>query len=225
MDFVMLHGTTQTPACWQPLQTLLHQSGHRTFAADLTAQEDWQAEDYADEVHRQFPETKSPTIIAHSGGGLLTPATAKRLNAGHLVWIGALIPDLTGTTSMLEELEDHGEDMFPPEWFEWSGADLLTEPAITAYFLFHDCNLEQLKFALTTLRLFQPQGAFHQRHRHDDLPPSTVIVPRQDRVIKPEWMCRAAAERLGTTPIEIDGDHCPHIPRAQEIAEIILRRV
>ncbi|MEU0881483.1 alpha/beta hydrolase [Lentzea sp. NPDC005914] len=225
MDFVMLHGTTQTPACWRPLRSILEQQGHRTFAADLTDQPGWQAEDYAEEVHRQFPETDSPTVIAHSGGGLLAPATAKRLDAGHIVWIGALIPDLTGTMSMMEELEDHGEEMFPPEWFQWSGADLLTDQAVSAYFLFHDCDLEQLKFALGTLRLFQPQGAFTQRHHHDDLPKHTVIVPRQDRVIRPEWMCRAAQERLGTSAIEIDGDHCPHIPRAQEIAEIILRRV
>ncbi|MGW6934395.1 alpha/beta hydrolase [Lentzea sp. NPDC054927] len=225
MDFVMLHGTTQTPVCWQPLRTLLEQRGHRTFAADLTDREDWLAEDYADEVARQFPGTENPVVIGHSGGGLLLPATAKRLGARHLVWVGALIADLTGGMSVMEELQDHGEEMFPPEWFGWSGADLLSEPAVSAYFLFHDCDLEQLKFALSTLRLFQPQGAFTQRHRHDDLPDSTVIVPRQDRTIRPEWMCRTALERLGTPAIEIDGDHCPHIPRAQEIAEIILRRV
>ncbi|KJK33143.1 hypothetical protein UK23_47395 [Lentzea aerocolonigenes] len=224
MDFVMLHGTTQTPACWHPLQSILHHEGHRTFAADLTDEDDWQAEDYATEVHRQFPETHTPTIIAHSGAGLLVPATATKLNATHIVWIGALIPDLTGTMSMMEELTHHGEEIFPPEWFQWSGADLLTDQAVSAYFLFHDCDLEQLKFALTTLRLFQPQGAFNQHHKHNNLPRSTVIVPRQDRVIRPDWMCRAAEERLGTQPIEIDGDHCPHIPRAQEIAEIILRR-
>ncbi|MDT7790501.1 MAG: hypothetical protein QOF58_8920 [Pseudonocardiales bacterium] len=220
----MLHGTTQTPACWHPLQSILQQQGHRTFAADLTDEDDWQAEDYATEVHRQFPETESPTIIAHSGAGLLAPATAAKLNATHIVWIGALIPDLTGTMTMMEELNDHGDEIFPPEWFQWSGADLLTDQAVSAYFLFHDCNLEQLKFALTTLRLFQPQGAFNQRHHHDNLPGHTVIVPRHDRVIRPEWMCRAAEERLGTSAIEIDGDHCPHIPRAQEIADIILKR-
>lgn len=221
----MLHGTTQTPACWQPLRTELENHGHRTFAADLTDQPDWQADDYADEVARQFPGTDNPVVIAHSGGGLLLPATAKRLAARHLVWIGALIPDLTGGMSMMEELEDHGTEMFPEEWFEWSGADLLDEQAVSAYFLFHDCDLKQLRFALTTLRLFQPQGAFNQRHHHETLPPSTVIVPRQDRVIKAAWMSRAAQERLGVTAVEIDGDHCPHIPRAQEIAEIILRRV
>lgn len=222
----MLHGTTQTPACWQPLSASLEEHGHRTFAADLpTDRPDWQAEDYAEEVARQFPGTANPVVIAHSGSGLLAPATARRLGARHLVWIGALIADLTGSMSMMEELADHGEEMFPPEWFEWSGADLLAEPAVSAYFLFHDCNLEQLKFALSTLRLFQPQGAFTQRHRHDDLPDSTVIVPGQDRTIRPEWMSRTARERLGVTPIEIDGDHCPHIPRAQEIAEIVLRRV
>ncbi|ANZ42315.1 hypothetical protein BBK82_46765 [Lentzea guizhouensis] len=65
---------------------------------------------------------------------------------------------------------------------------------------------------------------FQQRHHHDDLPESTVVVPRQDRTIRPEWMRRTARERLGVTPVEIDGEHCPHIPRAQELAEIILRR-
>lgn len=222
----MLHGTTQTPVCWQPLRSVLERHGHRTFAADLTGEPEWRAEDYADEVARQFPDARNPVVIGHSGAGLLLPAAAKRLGARHLVWIGALIPDLTGAMSVMEELQDHGEEMFPPEWFEWSGADLRSDPAVSAYFLFHDCDLEQLRFALGTLRLFQPQGAFTQRHRHDgDLSDSTVIVPRQDRTIRPEWMSRTARERLGVTPIEIDGDHSPHIPRAQEIAEIILRRV
>ena len=161
-------------------------------------------------------------VIGHSGAGVLLPAAAKKLNASHLVWIGALIPDLTGSHSPMEELQANGAEMFPPEWFTWGPANLVTEPAISAWFLFHDCNLEQLKFALSTLRLFQPMGPFTQRQKHDDLPQSTVIVPMQDRTIKPEWMSRAAQERLGVTATEIDGDHCPHIARAAQVAEIIL---
>ena len=50
--------------------------------------------------------------------------------------------------SVLDELAaDPG--MFGAEWHSWTG-DLVGAPAETAYFLFHDCDLETLRWALST---------------------------------------------------------------------------
>jgi pimeloyl-ACP methyl ester carboxylesterase len=51
--------------------------------------------------------------------------------------------------------------------------------------------------------------------------PSAYIVCRDDRAVNPEWARRAARERLGVEPVEIDGGHSPFITRPMELAALI----
>ncbi|HEX3787116.1 MAG TPA: alpha/beta hydrolase [Pseudonocardiaceae bacterium] len=224
MDYVLVHGTTQSPAAWQRLAESLRGRGHQVHPVDLPVdQPDLLAADYVRIAVGQVGAAVSePVVVAHSGGGLLSAALGRALHARHLVWLAALVPDLAGGTSLLGELEAAGERMFPDEWRTWSDPVAET-PAISAYFLFHGCDLATLRLALTTLREWRPRALYGESQRIAGLPPSTYVLPREDRTLRPEWMRTIARERLGVEPIEIDGDHCPHISRSELVAEILDR--
>jgi hypothetical protein len=79
MDFVLVHGTTQSPAGWQPLARELALRGHKAFTVDLpTDQPTLGAEDYARLANAQVSgSVEAPVVVAHSGAGLLLPAIAR----------------------------------------------------------------------------------------------------------------------------------------------------
>jgi pimeloyl-ACP methyl ester carboxylesterase len=52
---------------------------------------------------------------------------------------------------------------------------------------------------------------------------SRSIVCRDDRAINPEWVRKAAQERLGVKAIELEGGHSPFLTRPAELARILDR--
>jgi Alpha/beta hydrolase family len=218
MDYVLVHGTTQAPSGWQRVADLLTEHGHQAHAVDLPVdQPDLLADDYARICVDQLPDLAEPVVVAHSGGGLILPALATRLHARHLVWLGAVVPDFTGGRSLLDQITTDVASMFHPEWPRWTGED----PTEAAYFLFHGCDLATLRWALTTLRPWRPVAAYAEPAGPAPTAPSTYVLPRHDRTLTPDWMRAAARERLGVAPIEIDGDHCPHVARSVAVADIL----
>jgi pimeloyl-ACP methyl ester carboxylesterase len=219
MDFVLVHGTTQSPAGWDRVSGSLTERGHRAFAVDLPSdQPDLLAEDYARIAAEQVADdVRDPVVVAHSGGGLVLPALGSRLGARHLVWLAAVIPDFQGGRSLLDQIEADLAGMFGTEWPRWEGED----PTEAAYFLFHSCDLATLRWALGTLRTWRPVAAYGEPAGPAPDMPSTYVLPRDDRTLTPTWMRAAARERLGAAPVEIDGDHCPHVAYSELVATIL----
>jgi pimeloyl-ACP methyl ester carboxylesterase len=178
------------------------------------------ADDYAEIVHAYVADRLDhPVLVAHSGAGLLLPAIAKRLTPSRLVWLAAAIPDFATGRPFVEVIRSES-DLFTEEW------RALREPptadaVLSSYFLFHDCDLATLRWALTTVRLFQPAAVYSEPAPSRPACPSTYVLPREDRILTPAWMRRAAREQLGTTAVEVDGGHCPHVSRPSLIAELI----
>ncbi|WP_410651653.1 alpha/beta fold hydrolase [Amycolatopsis sp. cmx-4-54] len=216
MDFVLVHGTTQSPAGWDRVAKLLTTAGHHAIAVDLLTPVDLPIEGYAQHVREQYDGGR-PVVVAHSGSGVLLPAIAEALDARAMVWVAAYIPDFDGGRS----LRDEAPAVLEPDWI---GVDPTADPAQASEFLFHDCDPETERPALESLRLFNPAVlATHPAGTAPEIP-STVIVPTRDRTLKPEWLRRAARERLGVTAIEIDAGHCPHVSRPAEVAAILTHR-
>ena len=224
MNIVLIHGTTQAPAGWLALRTILTNNGHRVRLVDLPIdQPDLLAEDYADIAATQCGDADAPVVVAHSAGGLVLPAIGRRLNAAHLVWLSATIPDPTGQRSFAEEVSAYGAEMFGSEWLTLREPPT-ADPVVSAYFLFHDCDLQTLRWALSTVRLFYPAAVYNERSpTFDGLAPSTFVLPRQGRSLRPDWMRTTARQRLGVEPVEVDAGHCPHVSRPDVVAEIIER--
>jgi hypothetical protein len=115
---------------------------------DLTARE------YAQLTAEQCGRHEAPIVVGHSAAGLLLPVIGRELGAARLVWLSAVVPD-PGGRSFTEEVEALGDTMFGAEWLALREPPTV-DPLVAAYFLFHDCPLQTLRWALTTLRPFVP---------------------------------------------------------------------
>ena len=221
MDFLLVHGSTQGPGGYDRLAAALQGRGHRTVAADLPVDRpEWTAAQYAEVARGQAAGLTEPVLVVHSAAGVVAPAIAAAVGARHVAWLGAVVPD-PGRSVMDELAADPG--MFGAEWHDWTG-DLAGAPAETAYFLFHDCDLRTLRWALSTTRLWPVRSLFEAPGAAlADLPPSTVVVPTEDRTLTPDWMRRVARDRLKADPIDVPGGHCPHVSRPEQVAALLDR--
>lgn len=224
MDFVFLHGTAQGPGGWQRLTNVLEARGHRTIAVDFPVDRpDMAARDYAAYAAGQVTDMAAPIVVAHSGAGLLLPAAAERLQASHLVWVAAAVPDFAGGASFTEQITRDPELVAGDEWREY-GRLSVEDPVVAAYFGFHDCDLVTLRWAVSTMRLFYPAAVYAEAPPADPpTAPSTYVLARHDRTLRPEWLREIARERLGVEPVEVDGGHFPHVSRPTELADILER--
>ena len=222
MDFVLVHGTTQSPAGWDRLAGELSRRGHSITLIDLpVSQPGWTVADYAREAAAQSGEPAGRrVVVGHSGAGVLLPAIASTTRASAAVWLAAYVPDLAGGQSMAQDIAAHRDAMFHPGWL---GVDPVSNPQLARRFLFHDCDPQTQQWALGTLRLFNPGPAVYQ-HTPEPLPPTVTcsfILPAGDQTLRPVWMRQTARQRLGIQPAEISAGHCPHVSRAGTIATIL----
>jgi pimeloyl-ACP methyl ester carboxylesterase len=148
--------------------------------------------------------------------GVLLPATALAIGGRRQVWLAVFVPD--GIRSFLQEVTPSPADVFN---LEWLGRDPTSDPVLATYFLFHDCDLETLEWALTTLRLLAPKRLYQEPIALAADVPSTYIVASRDRTLRPDWCRREGAHRLGAEIVEIDAGHCPHVSKSEEIAVIL----
>lgn len=157
-------------------------------------------------------------MVAHSAAGCLLPGIARALRATHQVWIAAYVPD--GRHSLQEEARTAAADLFNPEW---PGSDPTADPLLAAYFLFHDCDLATLRWALTTVRRFSPPQLAQEVITLATGIPSTYVVAAQDRTLRPTWCRHQVPARLGAKMVEVDAGHCPHVSHPEEVAAILDR--
>jgi hypothetical protein len=221
-EFVLVHGTTQSPAGWDLLAGELRERGHGVITVEMpTGEPEWTVADYARHAAAQAGEPGGSRVVAgHSGAGVLLPSLAEAVGASAAVWLAAYVPDLVAGQSMLDDIKAHRDEMFNPDWL---GVDPARDPQLALRFLFHDCDQQVQQWALGTLRLFSPGPAVYQ-HAPAPLPAAIVrasIVPAADRTLRPEWMRQAARQRLGIEPTEIDAGHCPHVSQPGRVAEIL----
>ena len=222
MEFVLVHGTTQSPAGWDRLAAALGARGHHVTAIDLPAgRPEGTVGDYAREAAAQAGElTGRRVVVGHSGAGVLLPAIADATQAQAAVWLAAYIPDLADGHSMAEDIAAHRDAIFHADWL---GVDPASDPNLAVRFLFHDCDQPTQQWALGTLRLFNPGPAVYQRPPSPLSPATTCsfILPTGDRTLRPDWMRQAARHRLGTEPVEVNAGHCPHVSQPEAVASIL----
>lgn len=221
VEFVLIHGTTQSSAGWQRLGDELTRLGHQPVTVDLpNNHSEFTVDDYASIAAEQAGRPERRRIaVAHSGSGILLSAIAESIEATAMVWLAAYVPDFGGGRSLIEELESDPAKVFNTDWI---GADPVGDPQLAQRFLFHDCPAETMPWAMRTLRKFVPTAAYGQKP--PPTPPnipSSYILPTADRTLRPDWMRHAAADRLGVSATDIRTGHCPHVANPAAVAAIL----
>jgi pimeloyl-ACP methyl ester carboxylesterase len=217
--FCLVHGSTQNSTGWDLLVVELEKRGHEVVRMNLPADEpDAGGTRYAELIAQAIPAHRDDAlVVAHSASGLFLPLVPAERRVRRIVFLAAIIPQIGKT---FRDQISENKDMFNPEWV---GKDPTKDHPAARDFLFHDCSPEVSNWALTTLRLMFARQAMLEVCPLNSWPdvPSSYIVCSDDRTVRPDWCRRAARERLGVTPFELPGGHCPHVSRPGKLAEML----
>jgi pimeloyl-ACP methyl ester carboxylesterase len=205
--YAFIHGAGDVGWYWHLVVAELRERGHEAVAPDLPCEDDsaglWE---YADSVLDAVGERDEVVVVGQSYGAFTAPLVCDRVPVELLVLVAGMIPA-------------PGER--PDDW--WANAGYQSEggeddDVIATYY--HDVPPE---LAAEALRRERDQSATPGRQpwpleAWPDVP-TRVLLCRDDRLFRPDFMRRVARERLGIVPDEIDGGHCVALSHPKELAE------
>jgi pimeloyl-ACP methyl ester carboxylesterase len=225
MDFVLVHGSYHGAWCWDFLKPELERLGHRVTALDLPIGDpSLGAADYATVVERAIDPAIVPMLVGHSMAGLVIPLVAAHRPVRGLVFLAAMLP-APGRSLNEQRTTEPIDGRFTPRTAEWTdlGDDVwMVGPNTATELFFHDAPPAVARWATARLR---PQSY----RIMNEITPLTAwpdveshsIICRGDRALNPEWARTAARDRLGVSPLELDGAHSPFLTRPSELARVL----
>jgi pimeloyl-ACP methyl ester carboxylesterase len=224
--FALVHGAWHGAWCWERLVPELRARGHEALALDLPS-EDISAgcARYAEIVASEIGDAAGDIVlIGHSLGGLTIPLVAAVRPISRLVFLCALIPE--PGRSLIDQIKDD------PAMFSdgFQGAPARDELDRSYW---DDAELAKRQLfsgfdpddAAAAVRRLRPQARTPNLEPCplDALPeiPAVYILARDDATVRPAWSRRAARERLGVQPLELEGGHSPFLSHPVELADLL----
>lgn len=207
--YVLIHGAGDVAWYWHLVSAGLRERGHDVVAVDLPCEDEsagWS--DYADTVVNAIGDRSGEiVVVAQSLGGFTAPLVCARKRADLLVLVAGMIPA-------------PGES--PNEYWKATGyapkRDLdLGDPIAVFY---HDVPGALAEEAVRHGRR-QAESIGDAPWPLDAWPavPVRFLLCRDDRLFPAAWLRGVVRERLGITPDEIDGGHCPALARPAELVD------
>jgi len=225
--FALVHGAWHGAWCWERLTPLLEARRHRTVAPDLPCDDPAATfDDYADIVVRALAGADDDVmVVGHSLAGNTIPLVAARRPVRRLVYLCALIaaPGVSFADQLRGEPEmfvaGYERGLAPPDE---QRRRVWTDYAVARETMFADCSEADAEAAFARLRP-QASAPYRRPCSLDALPdvPSTYVLATEDRIVRPAWGRRAAAQRLGVAPLELPGDHSPYLARPEALADLL----
>jgi pimeloyl-ACP methyl ester carboxylesterase len=216
ITFGLVHGGAHGAWCWDKLVDVLGRLGHRGIAMDLPCDdEDAGAAEYAAVVEEALSDVDGEVVlVAHSLGGLTVPLVARARPTSRMIFLSGLLP--SPGLSLRDQQAAEPEMMFP---YRGGRAGLRER-------FYNTCAPEDADRAMALLRpqALKPFVETTPLAAWPELPSSYVLCT-EDRACNPAWSRRAARERLGVEPIELEGsDHSPFLGRPDELARLVVER-
>lgn len=227
--FALLHGAYHAGWHFTLLKRELESRGCATLTPDLPCEDATAgAERYAEVVAALLaPVGDEIVAVGHSLAGLCLPLLpARNPRIRRLVFLAALLPE-PGLSFDQQAARDPAifADYRPrvPAIAHPDGSASCPEARALEVF-FHDCP-----------RALGVEAAAHLRRQHwrhtQEVTPlarwpdvrAAYVLCRDDRAVNPAWSRRAAAQRLGVEPLELDGGHSPFLARLAELADLLLK--
>jgi pimeloyl-ACP methyl ester carboxylesterase len=208
--YALIHGGGDSAANLALLVAELRERGHDAVAVDLPSEDESAGlSEYADTVVDAIGDRSDLVVVGHSLGGFTAPLVCDRLAVELLVLVAAMIPapgetggDWWANTGYAEATREQDHD----------GSDIAV--------FYQDVPTALAREALARGR-GQAEKPMLEPWPLDAWPdvPTRYLLCRDDRMFPAEFTRRLARERLGITPDEIDGGHCPFLSRPSELAD------
>ena len=226
-SFVLVHGAWHDARAWNQLVDVLDRRGCRSVAVDLPIDDvGVDASGYARVIAGAIVELgadpEPPVVVGHSMSGIAIPLVPGLAPVRGLVFLAGLIPDPGRTMASVQASEDvlvngGGVARDATGRSHWTSTDAAIE------ILYHDCSPALARSVAERLR---PQA----RTPHDErcplvrFPdvPTSYLVMRDDRMIRPQWSRTAARRRLGVEPLELPGGHSPMLSDPERLADALI---
>jgi hypothetical protein len=226
-SFVLVHGAWHDARAWDQLRHVLDERGCRSIALDLPIEDvAVDASGYARAIAAAAAQlgvgSEAPVVVGHSMAGIAIPLVPAIAPVRHLVFLGALIPE-PGRSMASVQAREHVLGDTSAVARDGLGRTYWTSAKAAIEILYHDCPPALAEVAAERLR---PQA----RTPHDEpcpltrFPdvPTSYIVMRDDRMIRPEWSRTAAPARLGVEPVELPGGHSPMLANPERLADTLI---
>jgi pimeloyl-ACP methyl ester carboxylesterase len=209
--YVLIHGAGDSAFYWHLLAPELRGRGHEVVAMELP----WDDEsaglsEYTDTVVQAIGDRTELVLVAQSFGAFTAPLVCARVPVELMVLVAGMVP-LPG---------EKGEDWPANTGYEQATREQNADDNSEIAVFYHDVPPELAAEALSRGR-DQAETPGLEPWPLDAWPdvPTRYLLCRDDRFFPAEWMRGVVRERLGITPDEIDGGHCPALSRPRELAE------
>jgi pimeloyl-ACP methyl ester carboxylesterase len=205
--YVLIHGAGDVAWYWHLLEAELRARGHETVAMDLPIEDDTAGlSAYADTVIDAISDRTDLVVVAQSFGGYVAPLVCARVPVDMLVLVAGMVP----------APGESAEEMFANTGYEHEEQEDNSALAV----FYHDVPPDLASEALAKGRT-QSETPGREPWPLAAWPdvPTRYLLCRDDRFFPAEWVRRVVRERLGFTPDEIDGGHCPALSRPKELAD------
>ncbi|WP_430784145.1 alpha/beta fold hydrolase [Actinoplanes sp. G11-F43] len=203
--FVLIHGAGDVGWYWHLVEAELRALGHDTVAPDLPCDDDSAGlTEYTDAVVTAIGDrTGGLVVVGQSLGGFTAPLVCERVPVDRLVLVAPMIPApgeaVTDYFTDTGYVDVSSDDPF----YQDVPAELKAEA-------------RRRGRAQSEARLGEPTPM-----REWPAVPTRVVICRDDRLFPPDYLRRVARERLGVTPVEIDGGHTPALSRPRTLAHCL----
>ncbi len=219
VTFVLVPGAGADPRVYGATIDALRERGHDGIAPSLPLDADATPSDHADAIVSGLPDPPpSPlVIVGQSLGAYSATIAAARLRPRRLILLAPMIPAPGESAGDWGKGTGHDEAIAP--LVERLGSPSEWDEAAVAEVFYHDVDAATLA-ANAEYDGAPADGLFEEPLPLEAWPdvPTTVLIPRGDRLFPLEFQRRVARERLGAEIEEMEGGHLPYLSRPDELA-------
>jgi pimeloyl-ACP methyl ester carboxylesterase len=222
--FVLIPGAGADPRVYEATIAALRELGHDGIAPPLPLGDaEARPSDHAAAVVAALPRPRPAplVVVGQSLGAYAAAIAAEQLAPQRLILLAPMIPrpgeaagDWWEGTGHEEAIAPLTERLGPPS--EW-------DEAAMAEVFYHDVDAATLE-AMAEFEGVPGTGLFAEPLQVEPWPfvPTTVLLPREDRLFPLDFQRRLARERLDAPSVEVaemEGGHLPMLSRPRELAE------
>jgi pimeloyl-ACP methyl ester carboxylesterase len=209
--YVLIHGAGDSAFYWHLLAPELRERGHEVVAMDLPCDDESASlSDYADTVVDAIGDRTGLVLVAQSFGAFTAALVCERVPVELIVLVAGMVPSPG----------EKGEDWFANTGYEAAAREQDFDGDSEMAVFYHDVEPAVAAEALSRGRK-QAETPGLEPWPLDAWPDVSTryLLCREDRLFPADWMRGVVRARLGITPDEIGGGHCPALSRPRELAE------